>query len=265
MKVWFSVFALIALFSSSAHAESQISLSNFGSFSDEGALQMDTNGWENFSADLALVVHPKFGGPAATLGGRGIDFGYQLSVVDIEESSDHWTKAMKQPDDLLMAHHFYVRKGLPFSIELGGVLTHLQGTNIWAVALELKWAFLEGNKYAPDFGFRTHVNTLLGNRDMVMITTGGELLVSKTFGLGGLVQLTPYAGYELNYAHTRSHVLGLFEDGSLTPRTFILPSQDVLTHRALLGLRLLASVVDFGFEAGLGNVQSYTFKFGINI
>ena len=253
------------MLSTSAHAESRISLSSFGSFSEDGALQMDTTGWENFSADLALVVHPKFGGPAATLGGRGIDFGYQLSVVDVDETSEHWEKAVGTPEDLLLAHHFYVRKGLPFSIELGGILTHLQGTNIWAVALELKWAFLEGNKVAPDFGLRTHVNTLLGNRDMVMITTGAELVVSKTFGLGGLVQLSPYAAYEFSYAHTRSHVLGLFPEGSLNPRTFILPAQNVLTHRALIGLRLLASVVDLGFEAGLGNVQSYTFKLGINI
>jgi len=264
MKVWLSILSLVAL-SDVGFAETSVSLSSFGSISESGALQMDINGWETFSGDLALAVHPKMGGPASTLGGRGIDFGYQISMIDIDEEAEHWTKPMGKPDSLLLAHHFYVRKGLPFSIELGGILTHLENTNIWAVALELKWAFLEGNKYAPDFGFRTHVNTLLGNRDMVMITTGGELIVSKAFGVGGLVQITPYAGYELNYAHTRSHVLGLFGEENLTPRTFILPSQDVVTHRALLGVRLLASVVDFGFEAGLGELQSYTFKLGINI
>lgn len=259
------MFLVLAVASPTASAQSTIKLSNFGSFAESGALQMDVNGWENFSADLALAVHPKFGGPASTLGGRGIDFGYQIAIIDIDERAEHWLKPMGSPAELLQAHHFYVRKGLPFSIELGGVLTHLADTNIWAVALEVKWAFLEGNKYAPDFGFRTHINTLLGNRDMVMITTGGELIVSKAFGIGGLVQVTPYTGYELNYAHTRSHVLGLFADASLTPRTFILPSQDVMTHRGLLGIRLLASVVDFGFEAGLGKLQTYTFKVGINI
>ena len=265
MMIRLAISVLVMLFSVGVHAEGlQIQLSKFGSIGPNG-LAMDTDGFENFSGDLGLTLHPRFAGPGSTLGSRGIDLGYNVSFIDIDESAEHWLKPIGAATDLLTTHHIYVRKGLPFSIEIGGILTHLQGTDIWAIALELKWAMIEGHKYAPDIGLRTHVNTMLGNRDLVMITSGGDLTISKSFGIGGVLQLIPFAGYELTYVHTRSHVLGLFTEGNLKPTTFILPSQDIVRHRALIGLRFISGLLDFGFEASLGELQSYTLKVGLNL
>ncbi len=258
--------AAISLPAASAHAgRNDFHLASFGSIAEGGGLSLDGDGFQSFAGDLALSLQPKFAGPGSTLGGLGMDMGYELSLTDIDAGSSHWQTAVDDPASSLMASHFYVRKGLPYSFEMGGILTHLHESNVWAVALELKWAFVEGHKYAPDIGVRTHVNTLLGNRDMVMVTSGGSIFISKAFGIGGLIQLTPYGGYQLTFVHARSHVLGRFTAGSLRPTTFILPKQNFLRHRGLLGLRLLAGIADFGFEAALGNVMSYSFKVGLNL
>jgi hypothetical protein len=258
--------ALLGLAPTAQAGQLDFSLANFGRAG--GAADVDS--FENFAGDLALALHPKFAGPGATLGSLGIDFGYHLSITDINETAPQWTAPLADsaagalPGEILTSQ-FYVRKGLPYSFEMGGFLTHLHDSDVWAVALELKWSFVEGHKYAPDFGLRTHVNTLLGNRDMVMVTSGGDVFIGKSFGVAGLMQITPYAGYELTYIHSRSHVLGLFSVGGLQPDTFILPTLDFLRHRALIGLTVVGGVADFGFEAALGELQTYTFKIGLNL
>lgn len=252
----------------SSEARADFDLRGFGAFnSDTDVLELDVVGFENFVGDLGMALHPKFAGPGATVGGLGIDLGVQIAISDIDETSDHWQKASgnRTPDGALNMSSFYVRKGLPYSFELGGILTTLHDSDLWAVALELKWAWIEGNKYAPDFGVRSHVNTVLGSRDFIMITSGVDFVVSKAFGIAGLVQLTPFAGYELSYIHARSQVLGVFREGNVSPETFILPNQDLLRHRGLLGFKVVAGIADFGFEMGLGEVLGYTFRIGLNL
>lgn len=241
-------------------------LSRFGTLDPtQPTATLDGSGFEAFSKDLGLAMHPRFAGPASTLGSRGIEFGYQLTLSDIDENAAHWTKPVSSPDSTLIVSQMYVRKGLPFSFELGGVLSHLHDSGVWGVALELKWAMLEGQKYAPDLGIRSHVNTLLGSRDFVMVTAGADVVVSKAFGLGGLVQLVPFAGYEFTYVHARSHVLGAFREGGLEPVTFILPKQNIFVHRGLVGLKVVGGIADFGFEAALGELTSLTFRAGFNL
>jgi hypothetical protein len=158
-----------------------------------------------------------------------------------------------------------VRKGLPYSLEVGGVLGHLHGSSLWSFAFELKWAFIEGLRNAPDVGIRLHVNTVVGSRDLAMLTAGGDFLIGKNFGLGGMVQLKPYIGYAGTYIRASSHVIGVFRTGGLEPTTFVLPDQNIGAHRAIIGVRLLAAIVDLGFEAAVGKgTQTYAFRAGLD-
>jgi hypothetical protein len=262
---WGGLGLLVALLGTPSAARGEgydFDLSRFGSV-QSGVLQGDQAGFENFAGDLGLALHPKFAGPASSVGGLGIEFGYQLSLSDINETAKYWTDVAGQPDPVMLVSHLYVRKGLPYSFELGGVLTHVHDSSVWAVGLELKYAIFEGHQYIPDLGLRAHVNTMLGNRDLVMITTGGEAVLSKTFGVAGLLELTPWIGVEVTYIHGRSHVLGVFPEAGLEPETFILDPADLARVRALLGLRVVASVVDLGFETAIAEMSSFTFKMGV--
>ena len=85
------------------------------------------------------------------------------------------------------------------------------------------------------------------------------------FGLGGLIQLVPFLGYELTFVHAKSHVIGVFPEGDLETNTFLLPENNFLVHRGLIGFELVAGVTEIGFEAALGSLQTYTFHAGFNL
>lgn len=256
--------AAAASWSPCAHAARyDLSLSNFATLDDSG-LTLDAIGFKRMARDLGLALQPRFAGPATTVGGRGFDIGYAFSFTDIDQSASQWTTPVAGAGDLLQVSQIAVRKGLPYSFEIGAVVGYLHDSHLWGVAVELKWAFVEGYELAPDFGLRVHLNTMLGSRDIAMLSTGADLLIGKSFGLGGLVQLVPYAGYSFTYIRASSHVLGVFPEGGVQPVTFILPDQDVFAHRGVAGLRLVATIVDVGFEAALGEVHSFALRGGLN-
>lgn len=226
---------------------------------------VDEAGFRNMARDLGMALRPRFAGPPSTPGSLGFVVGYDLVLTDIDETASHWTTPVDDPGNTLAASQLSIRKGLPWSFEVGGTLTRLHESSMWAMGLDVKWAFVEGIDRAPDFGLRLHVTSVLGNRDLSMLLAGGDLVVGKTFGVGGLLQLTPYTGYAGTYVRASSHVIGTFPEGGLEPTTFVVDDQHIGTHRALLGLRLLASVADFGFEAAVGpDVQTYAFRAGLS-
>ena len=244
-------------------AKYDIQLANFATLGDSG-LVIDEAGFNRMARDLGLALQPRFSGPATTVGSLGLDIGYNLAMTDIDQAANHWTTPIEAPEDLLLVSQFAVRKGLPYSFEVGGVLSYLHDSRLWGIAVEVKWAFVEGFEYAPDFGLRAHLNTVVGSRDIAMLSTGADLMIGKTFGLGGLVQLTPYGGYAFTYVRASSHVLGFFSEGDVKPVTFILPDQNILAHRGVIGVRMVATVVDVGVEAALGLVQSFSVRLGMN-
>jgi len=108
---------------------------------------------------------------------------------------------------VLTTMQIHVRKGLPFSFELGGTLTKLMESDMFALGGELKWAFNEGFYYLPDIAVRVAANRLLGSRDLDMLTGGLDVSISHPFGIGGLLSVTPYAGWNLLFVNASSHVL----------------------------------------------------------
>ena len=212
------------------------------------------------SGDLALSVRPHFAGPAATTGSRGFDIGYALAITDIDENADHWQSVSDTPEPTLLASQIVIRKGLPYSVELGGVLTYLHETDLWALAVTLQWAFVEGFDNAPDVALRIHGGTMMGSKDISLSTAGADLVMSKAFGIAGLVRFIPFIGYAFTYAHSSSHVLGDFSPWSPQPTPFLQEVQHTFLHRGVAGIRLQATIVDLGFEVSLGELQTYAMR-----
>lgn len=233
-------------------------------FLGQGDDSHDYAGFDQLSRELGLAMQPRFGGPAATLGSRGFDFAYNLATTAVNAGDAHWTKAVDDPVTSLRASQLHVRKGLPYSFELGGTVTRLHELDLWAIGFEAKWAFVEGYRLAPSVGMRTHVSTILGSRDLGMLCAGMDATIGKAFGIGGLVQVTPYLGYALSYVQSRSHVLGTFEPGHVKLKTAIIDPRHLVDHRTLVGLTLVASAIELGFEGAIGDVDTYTLRVGLN-
>jgi len=220
-------------------------------------------GFKQLSRDVGLAFQPRFTGPASTRGSTGFDVGYALTLTDIDQNASQWTESVRDAGNMLLLSQISVHKGLPYSFGLSATLGHLHESALWGIDLGIKWAFVEGFEYFPDLALHVQVGRVMGNRDMSLLRTGGDLQISKAFGLGGMIRLTPYASYSFALMLAKSHVLGVFQEWDVEPSTQILTDQILLEHRGTAGIRITYAMIDAGFEVALGQVQTYAFRFGL--
>ena len=230
--------------------------------------------FKGLMGDLGAALAPRFLGPAATLGALGFQIAVDYTLTNIPQDSDRWRTVMTDhtkgagdqegADSFLQTVALHVRKGLPFSAEVGGIFTKLLQSKMWGVGLELKYAALEGFAFLPELAFRGTVSTFLGSEDYAMLTTGGDVILSKKIGIAGLFKLAPFVGYNFLYVHGSSNVIpvGVDSGGNIEQQVF--SPVNVFKHFAVFGFQTVATVVNFGFEAGLTkDLQIYSFRMGL--
>jgi len=182
--------------------------------------------FKSLATELGLAFAPKFLAPAETLGHLGFDIGIEWSLTGINPDEQYWAGPCggqssttgscrvgsyieddAKPKPILTTGQVHIRKGLPFSFELGGTATYLLYTEMAAVGIELKWAFNEGFKYIPDLAVRGSGTRVFGSKGLDLTLGGFDISLSKGFGVGDTVSLTPYAGYNFLYMRAASYVL----------------------------------------------------------
>lgn len=134
--------------------------------------------------------------PPETLGHSGFAFSFETSIVDFG------TQTVKLPTEaehtgVMLIPSVHVRKGLPFSFELGARGAWIEKSRMGAGTLELKWALNEGFTYLPDIAVRGNITKLLNSRDFDVTAGGVDIGIGKQFALGGMVTITPYIGWNL--------------------------------------------------------------------
>jgi hypothetical protein len=147
--------------------------------------------------------------PPETLGHAGFAFSAEVSIVVIDQDpagvegiAMPTQSTLKSPLKIPSVH---IRKGLPYSFELGARIGWIEQSRMFTGMLELKWAINEGFTYLPDIAVGGRVAKLINSRD-VDITTGGlDVSVGKQFALAGMVTLTPYAGWNLMFVGATSN------------------------------------------------------------
>ena len=167
--------------------------------------------------DFGQVMAPALAAPSKTLGQAG--FAVQLipgmSIIPADER--HWQLAVQQnsfprnsdgslpqdptnaepgPGPVLFTPQVMIRKGLPFSFEIAGTFSHIAKSSMFTVGGQLKWALFEGFEKWPNIAVRGTVNTLVGSRDLQMVTAGGDVSISKSFAIGSTFAMTTYGGYQ---------------------------------------------------------------------
>jgi len=230
----------------------------------EDGTQVDYTGFKAYANELSVVFAPKFVGPAATLGSNGFELSLNIGLTTINKNK--WEKASTNPGSLVSVSQVRIAKGLPYSLQIGGVITHIFESTLWAMALELRAAVLEGIRYAPDISFGVGVGTLLNSGDLAIVQATPSVIISKEFNVVGLFTLAPFAGYNMVYTHAASHLGGkVYQEhgGKVSVKPFVVDGQNLFLHRAVLGLQAEITYIVLGTELNLGKGQtSYTFKFG---
>ncbi|MBL8956312.1 MAG: hypothetical protein JNK82_36400 [Myxococcaceae bacterium] len=164
--------------------------------------------------------------PPETLGHAGFAFAIEASVVQISEDptgaggvtfptqqaslcdasapcgASGYQNGISGPVVIPSVH---IRKGLPYSFELGGRVGWLEKSRMFMGTVELKWAINEGFTYLPDIAVGGRVSKLINSRDFDVTTGGLDVSVGKQFALGGMVTLTPYAGWNLMFVGASSN------------------------------------------------------------
>lgn len=249
---------------------------------DAAAFNPSANGnFRVFARQLAAAMSSATLMPPETLGHAGFAFSAEVSVVQVGEdasgsggitfptqratpceaadscAASGFKNGIANP---VLIPSIHVRKGLPYSFELGGRIGWLEKSRMFIGTLELKWAINEGFTYLPDIAVGGRVSKLINSRDFDVTTGGFDVSVGKQFALGGMVTVTPYAGWNLMFVGASSNPIDF--DPSRTRETSETPDdqfRDIYvfdsvsasnnTHNRFYGgLRFVASPFMLGAE-----------------
>lgn len=237
--------------------------------------------FRNYASELGVALAPKLVGPASTLGDLGFEVSLGVGLSGIEGDETYWRGDSKvgrpgaatDPGSLLITNQIRIRKGLPYSLQVGGIITHLFESDLWGIGLEAGWAVTEGFDNFPDVALSSSVNTVLGGGDLAMLEVTAGLLVSKSFSIAGLFSLVPYTGFNFLYINASSHLTVAYhvvEGSQVEDKQFAISQQHIYNYRWILGMDVVITYVVAGFEvttnlAGSGGKPwTYAFKLGVN-
>lgn len=228
--------------------------------------------------------------PPETLGHSAFAVNAELSMVQLRDPLPPTERPIQ---GALLVPSVHVRKGLPFSLELGARAAWIEKSRLAAATGEVKWAISEGFTYLPDVSLRGSVTKLFGTKDFDLTGGGADLAVGKEFAIGGMITLTPYVGWNLIWVGASSNAVDFnpgrsYEEGicgagypascdpnaqMLKPDTDVydeVPAGDNSHNRFYAGVRFIGGVIQLGAEysisqlPGLAPVDSFNFTLGFD-
>ncbi len=208
--------------------------------------------------------------PPSTLGYNGFTINSELSILNLHANQFIFPTegALSGP---LLVPSLHVRKGLPYSFELGARAGWIQKSNLAVATIELKWAINEGFANFPDVGLRGHLTRLFNARDFNLYATGLDVGIGKRFAIAGMMTLTPYVGWDLVWVGAFSNTVDFdpgrsYADSVTSPRAQL---QDTAVYESVQaqsnshsrfygGFRFMAGAFQLGGElsyASLGQIH----------
>lgn len=177
--------------------------------------------FKNLSKETGALLGYRNLAPAEPLGITGFDIGGEVSFMGIDKKSSYWSNAFngKEAPSYLAVPKIRARKGLPWSIDIGGTYAYVPDTNVKMYGVEISKAILDGTMATPAVGVRATYTKLAGVDDLGISTYGVDASVSK-----GFVFITPYAGAGLLWINSETKgylkTLGLKNETATVPRIF---------------------------------------------
>lgn len=287
---------------SGAHANKwDLSLARFIKCEKPAACEPKIAAYERFMAEYTFGLSPKILSPAETLGYSGFYLGFESTITPVpvdargtgdydpdDDMDNRWINGTAQKWEypgVMFVPGIHIRKGLPWSFEIGSSVNFLAGASLVALGGEVKWTLFEGYRHGfrgalPDLAARGSVVRIVGETDADITIIGVDGSISYTFGAGGMVSLTPYAGYQYLWSIIRVEPLiyrddighsdwktendrnGSSEDefhardGELWNTTG-LSGPNLGRSKLFLGFRIQYEVLALTFEAGWGLAQKW--------
>jgi hypothetical protein len=221
-----------------------------------GGCETDLSGFDDFAGQLAASLMSRFPGPIATIGSHGFEVSYTIGMTELDRGSGgfHSDASTGRPavfsntGGVLTVGQLQVRKGLPYSFQVGGTVTQVFGSSMWDTGLQLAWTPLEGIRNAPDLGLHLQGGILLGAGDLILVHAGAALILSKALSVAGLFTLAPFGGYQFMYVSASTHLTDAYGPDQTKPNLFAIDPRNMFLHRLVFGLEAVASWVVIGAE-----------------
>ena len=186
----------------------------------------DNERFYSLASELGVVLAPKFLMPAETLGYNGFSFGFQAGLTKISKNADFWEATQMfdpddpepdRPDEFLTTIGAMAHKGiwLPIpSFEIGAGFNYLPRSGMWMMLVDTKFAIHEGfhNFPLPELAVRGTGGRMVGNSQMDLTLAGLDFSMSKSFGIAGTFNLTPFVGYQILWIVADPEVLDATPD-----------------------------------------------------
>ena len=173
--------------------------------------------FDALALEYAMALAPNVNHPAETLGWSGFFIGLEATLTTIPADStqflcgieneagqggdmqcDQWDTVS---DGAIFVPAVHVRKGLPYSLELGFQIQYMSNSELVAIGGEIRWSPFEGFRegwagYLPDIGISLSGNYLMGSNELVLGQLGANFSISYPFSITGQAIITPYVGYQ---------------------------------------------------------------------
>ncbi len=173
-----------------------------------GSLERLSQGeFETLMSNLSAATHYKSVAPGETLGVLGADVSLELSATDAE--NDLFERAGGDAADLsdsLLMPRLHAHKGLPFGLDIGGVVGALADTDLTIIGVELRYSLIDGGLLTPALALRLSASRVQGSTVIDLDNTAVELTLSK-----GFLVATPYIGAGLVRSRGRAVNIDSFE------------------------------------------------------
>ncbi len=229
--------------------------------------------FRSLMSQLGMAFAPMFHSPAETTGYNGFAFAAKYGATTIDDGAEYWTYGLdRPPDPVLSTLSMEIRKGIWFplpSFELGGGFTHLVSSHLFSLNAFAKMSLHEGFLHwaTPALAVRFSGQRVIGTSQVDLTIIGLDVSVSKSFGVGGTFNFTPYLGYNVMWIWADSQVIDTTpavdslqcsaDPASCSYQTPIRPGQfcnfqpdcnmnyvyddqdAILRHRIFLGLRII--------------------------
>lgn len=238
LRVIVTALILGALAGGNGHANDlDLSVARFIQCSPGGTDCLAHNAaYERFLAEYSFGISPKLLAPASTLGYSGFYLGLEASVMTVPaDATTKFTRVEGNYEDArwrigtakfnakppnMYYPTIHVRKGLPWSFELGSSIGYLGHSELITLGGEVKWSLFEGYSKGvlgvlPDLAVRSSVNRVIGQSDVDMTLVGVDGSISRPFGIAGIMSIEPYAGYQFMWTIVRTEPMALFNAGGV--------------------------------------------------
>ena len=231
--------------------------------------QPDNAAFSGITREYALALAPTLLAPAETMGINGFQFDLQFSVTSINAAKDYWQLGIEDetPPDVFVVSRIGVRKGLPGSFEIGMSTSYLIESELWMVGTMLKWGLHEGMASVPvDLAVRATYSKMVGSPQLDISMVGMDVVLSKSFGVAGVVNISPYVAYSPVWSTAGSQVLDATPGAIDSPTgDFVFAEETQLVNRFTVGSRFIMGLLNLTGEAAITpEQQTYSANVGID-